>query len=701
MAAPGLEVRPRPKEHDPMLTIVVARYKEDVAWLNDLPADWRVYLYNKGPEVAHGTLRAGIEVHALPNTGREAHTYLHHLRRHFHADEGEFTVFTQADPFEHSPGFLHLLRLAAYWRDVQPLSLHWMASKNIPPRHLISMDRRDWLGGIPIRSEYFSLHTLAPVAFFDAGGWGLYNSYRLDHSVGTGHKAIEHFFGLCGLYWLAEQARDSDLGAFAWGAIFGVRNSRIAAFLERARPQLERMEVLTSTSASVYACMFERCWLLIFGEPMIRLPALRSRAAADAPAPAMPEPFIETVLAATVDAERVALRRRPSDDEVWRPMQTVRYPDYPGNVDRMGGTGQIIRYPDYPDYPGNVDRMGGTGKTSPSVATTERPARAPLQMPKLAGKVVLHDPSIIVTKTGWAAFGTGYMGGAKETSWDAFTTGARDAATEGMPQTRISSDGVTWKDGGVLPGGLPAWIPRELGYVPLHVWGPDVSMHDGIGYLYYSVGIFGRNDSAIGLMTNPAFDAARPAESWIDRGMVLRSQPGDKFNAISSCRVNTSDGRAWLAFGSFWGGIHLVELDPATGLRRGDAPPYCIASRGNGPIEDPAILEQEGRFYLFVSFDFCCRGSDSTYRLMVGRADRLEGPYLDRDGRPMLAGGGTELLKSTGRYCGPGGEEVFVTGGQTWLAFHYYDRDQGGVPKMQLAPLGWSTDGWPEVGPLP
>jgi arabinan endo-1,5-alpha-L-arabinosidase len=86
---------------------------------------------------------------------------------------------------------------------------------------------------------------------------------------------------------------------------------------------------------------------------------------------------------------------------------------------------------------------------------------------------------------------------------------------------------------------------------------------------------------------------------------------------------------------------------------------------------------------------------------MVGRADRIEGPYLDRDGHPMLAGGGTELLKTTGRYCGPGGQKVFVAGGQPWLAFHYYDRDQGGVPKMQLAPLGWSADGWPELGARP
>ena len=311
-----------------MLTIVIARYKEEVAWLNDLPADCRVYLYNKGPEIAPGTLRPDIVVHALPNTGREAQTYLHHLRRHFKADESEFTVFAQADPFEHAPGFLDLLELAAHWRDVQPLSLHWIASKNIPPRHLVAMDRRDWLCGVPIRSEYISLHTLAPVAFYDMGGWGLYNSYRLDHNLGTGHKALEHFFGLCGLHWLAEQARDADIGAFAWGAIFAVRNSRITAFLERARPQLERMEVLASVSTN-YACMFERTWLLLFGEPMVRFPALRSEAATDAPQE-VTEPFNEMVLDASVKAELATLRRRQSDVELWDPMQTLHTIRYPG-----------------------------------------------------------------------------------------------------------------------------------------------------------------------------------------------------------------------------------------------------------------------------------------------------------------------------------------------------------------------------------
>ena len=80
---------------------------------------------------------------------------------------------------------------------------------------------------------------------------------------------------------------------------------------------------------------------------------------------------------------------------------------------------------------------------------------------------------------------------------------------------------------------------------------------------------------------------------------------------------------------------------------------------------------------------------------------RIRGTVADRDGEPMLEGGGSELLAKTGRYRGPGGQETFIASGEPWLGFHYYDRDQGGLPKLQIGKLGWSEDGWPELGSLP
>jgi len=311
-------------------------------------------------------------------------------------------------------------------------------------------------------------------------------------------------------------------------------------------------------------------------------------------------------------------------------------------------------------------------------------ANAAEPMPELGGNILIHDPSIIATEAGWASFATGVEG----------------AADGGMPRTKSSPDGVIWTETGAIPDGLSEWIKAELGTTPKNIWAPAVSVHDGVTSLYYSASSFGKNASVIGLMTNTAFDPARPAEGWVDQGLVIRAKAGDPFNAIDPFRIDVGE-TAWLAFGSFWDGIRMIELDPATGMGKGADKPLRLASRHGDAVEAPALLEHDGRFYLFVSFDACCRGIASTYRIMVGRADAVEGPYLDRDGKRLLDGGGTQLLATTGRFHGPGGQEVFMAGGEPWLAFHYYDLEGGGAPKLQLAPLGFGADGWPEIGPLP
>lgn len=307
----------------------------------------------------------------------------------------------------------------------------------------------------------------------------------------------------------------------------------------------------------------------------------------------------------------------------------------------------------------------------------------PVMAQPLTGNIAIHDPSIAVLDAGLVSFATGVEG----------------ASDGGTVRTKSSLDGIDWQETGALPGGLPGWIADELGYTPKNLWAPSVFEKDGTHFLYYSASRFGRNDSAIGVMINTALDPAKPAEGWVDQGLVIRSHAGDNFNAIDPFRTDLGN-RAWLSFGSFWDGIRLVELDPATGKPLPGAKPLPIASRGGGAIEAPAILEHDGRFYLFVSFDSCCRGMASTYRIMVGRADAITGPYRDADGKPMLEGGGTELVAASGRYRGPGGQEVFMRDGAPWLVFHYYDRDQGGMPKLFLAPLNWSADGWPSINPL-
>ncbi len=249
---------------------------------------------------------------------------------------------------------------------------------------------------------------------------------------------------------------------------------------------------------------------------------------------------------------------------------------------------------------------------------------------------------------------------------------------------------------------MPKWAEETLGFKPLNVWAPSISRRGGTFFLYYCLSSFGHNTSAIGLMTNTSFDPLKPGEGWQDRGLVLMSNVQDDFNAIDPFRIDTSDGRAFLVFGSFWSGIKLRELNPDTGkLISVDTPVVALASRHGGAIEAPSILERDGRFYLFVSFDQCCKGVASTYNIRVGRADRIEGPYRDRDGKDMAEGGGSLMLATTGRFIGPGGQEAVKTSRGDWLAFHYYDGDDAGAAKLQFSPLHLTSHGWPELGPRP
>ncbi len=316
---------------------------------------------------------------------------------------------------------------------------------------------------------------------------------------------------------------------------------------------------------------------------------------------------------------------------------------------------------------------------------TASAAVAAATQPVLTGDTRIHDPSVIYVDGAWVAFGTGRAG-----------------VGGGAIAIKTSDDGLVWKDAGHLGQGIPAWVKPAIGAWPGELWAPSVSMHGGVAYLYYAASLFGRNTSAIGLATNDHFDPRHPAEGWVDKGPVLKTGATNTYNAIDPARIDTPDGRAFLALGSFWSGIKMREIDPLTGmLKAGDDTLYDLASRGGGAIEAASILHHGDWYYLWVSFDRCCAGVASTYRIMVGRAGAATGPYVARDGTPMMQGGATQVEATTGRFIGPGGQEVFAGPDGDDLAYHYYDGENAGVSKLQIAPIRWDADGWPSLDPLP
>lgn len=95
-----------------------------------------------------------------------------------------------------------------------------------------------------------------------------------------------------------------------------------------------------------------------------------------------------------------------------------------------------------------------------------------------------------------------------------------------------------------------------------------------------------------------------------------------------------------------------------------------------------------------LSSDTCCAGTSSTYKVKVGRATSVTGPYYDRAGVSMLNNGGTPVLESHGSVIGPGGQSIMNDVDGDLIVYHYYDGTDNGTPKLGINLLNWSS-GWP------
>jgi beta-glucanase (GH16 family) len=292
----------------------------------------------------------------------------------------------------------------------------------------------------------------------------------------------------------------------------------------------------------------------------------------------------------------------------------------------------------------------------------------------LQGQTFIHDPSTIVKDGGrYHIFGTG--------------PGIR---------TKSSPDLIHWENDDSVFRTPPAWT---TGFVPAfkgYAWAPDVVRVNGKFFLYYSASTFGKQTSVIGVANSPTLNPAATNHFWHDGGAVISSTNGTAFNTIDPSAFLDADGRLWLAFGSYWQGIFLTELDPQTGLRLSpNWPIYPLA--WNHSIEAACLTRHGNFYYLFVNWGQCCKGTNSTYEVRIGRAEKITGPYLDRDGRQLAEGGGSPFLQSSGRFIGPGHIGIVDDGntnGPTRFSYHYYDADTQGRSRLALGNIDWS-DGWP------
>jgi len=276
----------------------------------------------------------------------------------------------------------------------------------------------------------------------------------------------------------------------------------------------------------------------------------------------------------------------------------------------------------------------------------------------LDGQFGIHDPSTVVLCNGkFYTYGTGGT-------------------------SLISDDGWTWKRGATLPR-------RGLA--------PDVIHIGERYYTYVAANIGAQPKAAVNMIWSKTLDPDSPDYKWEDGGVVASSDGVEDSNAIDpGVLLDPNDHRLWLVYGSYFGYIRLVELDPKTGkrLHPGDQPRNLAIN-----CEASDLMYRDGWYYLLATHGSCCRGADSGYNIRMGRSKKVTGPYIDDNGVDMILGGGKLLIGSGGRVVGPGHFGLLDLGdGVQRFSMHWEaDLDQGGASVLDIRPLLWKN-GWPVAG---
>ncbi|RZJ70585.1 arabinan endo-1,5-alpha-L-arabinosidase [Flavobacterium sp.] len=274
-----------------------------------------------------------------------------------------------------------------------------------------------------------------------------------------------------------------------------------------------------------------------------------------------------------------------------------------------------------------------------------------------------------------------------------------------------SADMKQWKKEKPVFPEAPKWGTSVASDFKNHIWAPDISFHNGQYYLFHSVSSFAKNTSAIGLATNKTLNPSDKNYKWQDNGIILQSVPNrDLWNAIDPNLVIDEKGTPWLSFGSFWDGLKIVKLSPDLKSIAKPEEWHTVARRerdfkledenpGNAALEAPFVFKKDDFYYLFLSWDFCCRGENSTYKVVVGRSKEATGPYLDSDGKSLFQGGGTLVIEGNKNWSGVGHNSAYTFNSKDYLVFHAYDSKDKGKPKLKIKQIRWEN-GWPKVDPM-
>ena len=276
------------------------------------------------------------------------------------------------------------------------------------------------------------------------------------------------------------------------------------------------------------------------------------------------------------------------------------------------------------------------------------------------GTPYIHDPSTIAECDGkYYTFGTGGGG-------------------------LISEDGWSWHRGAERPGSGAAPDVLKIGDRYLIIYG---ATGGGLG---------GGHNGRILTMWNKTLDPKSPDFKYTTAIEVASSDGMEDQDAIDpSLLLDPTTGRLWVSYGTYFGSIRLIEIDPTTGRRVKGNKEKDIAI----DCEATDLIYRDGWYYLLGTHGTCCDGVNSTYNIVVGRSRSVEGPYMDNVGRDMLQGGGRMVIAAGDRVTGPGhfGRTIIDEGVEIMSCHYEADFDQGGRSVLGIRPLLWKN-GWPVAG---
>ncbi|HEX8326507.1 MAG TPA: arabinan endo-1,5-alpha-L-arabinosidase [Hymenobacter sp.] len=306
------------------------------------------------------------------------------------------------------------------------------------------------------------------------------------------------------------------------------------------------------------------------------------------------------------------------------------------------------------------------------------PAAAQAQTAKtLQGDIRVHDPVMIKQGDTYYVFHTG----------------------KGVA-IKTSKDKVHWQNAGSVfaPTALPAWHKQDIPGQDGSLWAPDISYRNGKYHLYYSVSAWMNFNSSIGYATNTTLDPADSAYKWVDEGQVISYRNGGQgVNVIDPNLFVDTDKKAWLFYGSYKAGLRAVEVDHKTGKLKSAAPALSTITPALG--EGVFVLKGPTYYYIFASRGICCKGNESNYQVVMGRAASVTGPYLNKAGESWLNNKYTVLLAGNEAEPGRGHNGFYTEGDSTFIVYHAYTRAAEGASQLRIQPVYVDKEGWPSLDP--